>query len=518
MHALCESAGLVNPEKLAADTPNWLYDLAWFAGHQSNPPEWIRSCCNHHRYLTADQLPLFGKHNVAPDVRMLQPLDGAEIGASVELQAVAADRKGNLKNVAFYLLPGPWKDWTVRDPLDVDGALATATKLGEARPNSAGQYAFTRNNIKPGFYDLAAVAWDADGKKMWVRKVVDVPADKAGKYASIGFGGYSEDVTVYFNNQELKPAWARPPRFFNWWAYFNIPPGVVKAGRNVLALRVHSLTENGLVWALPKNIVNFANQATTDDTWRYAVETRFPDLTPEAHAALPKAPEAKMENTASALFNGKIHPLIPYAIRGAIWYQGESNASRGSRYAPLLTAMIADWRARWGQGDFPFYIVQLANYYQVPKEPGNSGEAEVREGQLQVSQTVPNTGLAVTIDIGEENIHPRNKLDVGHRLALHALAKTYGRNTLPCSGPIYRAMAVEGQSIRISFDHLEGGLIAKGGPLKRFAIAGDDKKFVWADAKIEGETVLVSSPQVPAPVAVRYAWATNPEGCNLSAL
>ena len=159
--------------------------------------------------------------------------------------------------------------------------------------------------------------------------------------------------------------------------------------------------------------------------------------------------------------------------------------------------------------------MQLANYYQVPKEPGPSGEAEVREGQRQVSQTVPNTGLAVTIDIGEENIHPRNKLDVGHRLALHALAKTYGRNTLPCSGPIHRAMAVEGQSIRIRFDHIEGGLIAKGGPLKRFAIAGDDKTFVWADAKIEGETVLVSSPQVPAPVAVRYAWATNPEGCNL---
>jgi len=165
MHALCESAGLVNPEKLAVDTPNWLYDLAWFAGHQRNPPEWIRSCCNHPRYLTSDQLPLFGQHNVAPDVRMLQPLDGAEIGASVELQAVAGDRNGNLKNLAYYLLPGPWKDWTVRDPLDTDGVLATAAKLGEARPNSAGQYAFTWSNIKPGFYDLAAVAWDTEGKK-----------------------------------------------------------------------------------------------------------------------------------------------------------------------------------------------------------------------------------------------------------------------------------------------------------------------------------------------------------------
>ena len=128
--------------------------------------------------------------------------------------------------------------------------------------------------------------------------------------------------------------------------------------------------------------------------------------------------------------------------------------------------MIGDWRSRWGQGEFPFYIVQLANYGLVT-EPGNSDVARVRESQLHVVQTVPNTGLAVAIDIGEENIHPRNKLDVGRRLALHALAKTYGR-TMLCSGPIYRSMMVEGQAIRITFDHVEGGLVAKGGPLKQF--------------------------------------------------
>ena len=171
-----------------------------------------------------------------------------------------------------------------------------------------------------GWQTCKAPVWWRDlgwkgGGVVWVRKAVDVSADKAGKSASIGFGGYSEDVTVYFNNQQLKPSWPRPPRFFNWWAYFNIPPGVVKAGRNVLALRVHSLTENGLVWALPKNIVGFADRATTDDTWRYCVETCFPGLTPEARASLPKAPEAKLENTASALFNGKIQPLIPYVLR-----------------------------------------------------------------------------------------------------------------------------------------------------------------------------------------------------------
>jgi len=218
---------------------------------------------------------------------------------------------------------------------------------------------------------------------------------------------------------------------------------------------------------------------------------------------------------ASGLYNGMIAPLIPYAIRGAIWYQGESNAGRAYQYRTLFPAMIRDWRRAWGQGDFPFLFVQLANFMAPPAEPKESAWAELREAQTMTLQ-LPQTGMAVAIDIGEANdIHPKNKQDVGKRLALAALANTYGRDVV-YSGPLYQSMAIEGNTVRLWFRHLGGGLVAQGGePLKGFAIAGEDRKFVWAEAKIDGETVVVRSDQVPNPVAVRYAWADNPEGCNL---
>lgn len=217
----------------------------------------------------------------------------------------------------------------------------------------------------------------------------------------------------------------------------------------------------------------------------------------------------------SGLYNGMIAPLIPYALRGAIWYQGESNASRAYQYRTLFPALIQDWRRAWGQGDFPFLFVQLANFTPPPAEPGESDWAELREAQAQ-ALALPNTGMAVAIDVGEaDNIHPPNKQEVGRRLALAARAIAYGQEVV-YSGPLYQSMAVEGHSIRLWFRHLGGGLVARGGgPLRGFAIAGADRKFVWAEACIEGETVVVHSDQVPEPVAVRYAWANNPEGCNL---
>jgi sialate O-acetylesterase len=177
--------------------------------------------------------------------------------------------------------------------------------------------------------------------------------------------------------------------------------------------------------------------------------------------------------------------------------------------------MIGDWRTRFGQGDFPFYVVQLANYMARKPEPGESGWAALREAQYLTTKTVKNTGLAVIIDIGEEkDIHPKNKQDVGLRLALNALAKDYGKQ-IEFSGPEYKEMKVDGANAVLTFDHLGGGLIAKGDKLTGFAIAGEDKKFVWADAKIVGDTVVVSAASVAKPVAVRYAWADNPE-CDLS--
>jgi sialate O-acetylesterase len=216
----------------------------------------------------------------------------------------------------------------------------------------------------------------------------------------------------------------------------------------------------------------------------------------------------------SGLYNAMVHPLVPFAIQGVIWYQGESNAGRAEQYRTLFPLMIADWRKAWGQGDFPFYWVQLANFQKTKDQPEGSTWAELREAQsMALSQ--PNTGQAVIIDIGEaEDIHPRNKQDVGSRLARVALAKTYQRPGVVYSGPAYRSHTVEGGKVRISFDHTAPGLVSPGGELKGFAVAGADTHFVWAKAEISGSEVLVGNDDVPQPLHVRYAWADNPV-CNL---
>lgn len=219
--------------------------------------------------------------------------------------------------------------------------------------------------------------------------------------------------------------------------------------------------------------------------------------------------------TPSALYDSMIAPLVPYAIRGAAWYQGESDCGNAAHYRTLFPLLIRDWRRAWGQGDFPFVFVQLPNMHDPPAAPGPSPWAELREAQA-LALRVTNTAMAVAIDIGEaHDIHPRNKQDVGRRLALAALANAY-RKPVEGSGPLFRSSTIEGRRIRVTFDRCAGGLVAKdSGPLRRFEIAGADGVFVAAEAAIDGDTVVVSSPKVPAPAAARYAWADNPAGCNL---
>ncbi len=218
-------------------------------------------------------------------------------------------------------------------------------------------------------------------------------------------------------------------------------------------------------------------------------------------------------NNPMNLYNGMIEPIIPYGIKGVIWYQGESNAGSAYLYRTLFPAMIQDWRKHWGQGDFPFLFVQLANFQPRQPNPSDSAWAELREAQTMTLK-LPHTGMATIIDIGEgADIHPKNKQDVGKRLALSALKTVYGKD-VEDSGPMYDSMSIDANKVRLKFTHIGGGLVAKGEKLTGFAIAGEDKKWVWADAKIDGDTVVVSSPEVEKPVAVRYAWANNPD-CNL---
>jgi sialate O-acetylesterase len=229
----------------------------------------------------------------------------------------------------------------------------------------------------------------------------------------------------------------------------------------------------------------------------------------------PKNPDPlKDQHNPYVLHNGMIAPILPYALRGAIWYQGESNMNTRNLYPELQQALIGEWRSLWKNPGLPFYFVQLAPNKAPQAEPSGGQLPEMREAQAK-SLAISHTGMAVTLDIGDEkNVHPRNKLDVGRRLSRLALTGTYGKPGV-ASGPLFRDAVVEGGKIRVRFDSVGGGLVAKDGALKQFAIAASDKKFIWADAVIDGGTVVVSSPSVPQPAYIRYAWAENPAGANL---
>jgi sialate O-acetylesterase len=242
---------------------------------------------------------------------------------------------------------------------------------------------------------------------------------------------------------------------------------------------------------------------------------------PQPSSPQPKPPAQPWggQNTPTVLYNALIAPVIPYAIKGAIWYQGEANAGNAPVYHTLLSNMITGWREHWGQGDFPFLIVQL------PKWHAGGGWPVVREAEAQTAKSLTNVAFATVIDVGDANdLHPKNKLPVGQRLALVARHLAYGEKNLVWTGPIYDSMKVEGNSIRVSFTHTGGGLIIGSSPwvpphsepipttsLVGFAVAGEDKNWVAADAKIDGDTVVVSSDKVPKPIAVRYAWQNSPD-------
>jgi sialate O-acetylesterase len=240
-------------------------------------------------------------------------------------------------------------------------------------------------------------------------------------------------------------------------------------------------------------------------TWQYRISAKLTDATP-----LPLT-IANNQNYPTELYNGMINPIENCGIKGTLWYQGESNADNATRaqeYRTLLPTMITDWRTRWNEGNFPFLIVQLTGY-----QPGGSTWPELRQAQWITATTVPNVGIVTAIDTGAQgDIHPKNKQEVGRRLALVAEATVYDKK-VAYSGPVYKSAAVKGSTIRVSFTQTNGGLNAKGGaPLTGFEISGADGKFVPADAAIDGNSVVVSSPDIPAPVAVQYDWSSYPNG------
>jgi sialate O-acetylesterase len=290
----------------------------------------------------------------------------------------------------------------------------------------------------------------------------------------------------------------------------------VKAGRNVIAVRIVAATQKSGVGVSGNPLgLAFSDVGAHDRTWRMKTETLFPPLSDDALRTRPRPNTLSFRDVSAALYNGMIAPLVPFAIKGAIWYQGESNTPRADEYRDLLSVMIADWRAQWKQGNFPFIIQQLVNNGAPAQDPNQADKWPfLREAQVQVSEALPHCGVATGMDLGSPyTIHPPNKQGVGKRLALVALEKVYGQ-AVESSGPRFESMTVEGAAMRVKLTHA-AGLSSKDGPPKHFALAGADKRFVCAEAKIDGDTVLVSSPEVTQPTAVRYAWANNPGGCNL---
>lgn len=349
---------------------------------------------------------------------------------------------------------------------------------------------------------------DYDGV-VWYRLAVDLPESWTNKDLVLHLGPIDDWDTTWFNGVQVGG-------LSQWDALrdYPVPAGAVRAGRNVIAIRVLDLGMNGGLWGKPEQLkLEVAGDPSCAPislagSWRYCASKEL------KHASPVPRNIAQEPNAPSVLFNGMLSPLLPFGIKGAIWYQGESNKDHCSQYRELLTALIGDWRARFGLGDFPFLIVQLANFRDTPEEPAVSERSVVREAQRTVSKTIANCGLAVAIDIGNpSDIHPTNKQEVGRRLALSALARVYGKK-IEYSGPDFVSYQREDKTIRLIFEHTEGGLVARGGALTGFAIAGSDGRFVPAKAVIDGSTVVVSAASVPEPVAVRYGWADSPE-CNL---
>lgn len=341
---------------------------------------------------------------------------------------------------------------------------------------------------------------------VWYRKAFCVPESMVGRHARLYMGTLVDSDSIFVNGTFVGfTSYTYPPR------KYDIPAGVLTEGKNVITVRLTANSANGgFVKGKNYKIVGDDAELELTGTWKYKIGINQNEVVKYADRL------KNLNKAGSGLYNGMIYPISNYQVKGTIWYQGESNAGRPQIYASLLEALIKDWRELWNMPDMPFLLVQLPNFMEKNDSPSDSGWARIREAQLKTALNVPYTSLAVTYDVGEWNdIHPLNKKVVAQRLFLGARKLVYGEK-ITGSGPLYKEMKVEGDKIILTFTEIGRGLICKEGKaLRHFAIAGEDQKFVWADAVIRGNKVIVSSKIVKNPVAVRYAWSNNPEDANL---
>lgn len=354
----------------------------------------------------------------------------------------------------------------------------------------------------PGYWEDQGIK-DLNGI-VWYRKEIDIPASMTGKAAKIFLGRIVDADELYINGKRVANTTYQYPQ-----RRYAVAADVLKPGKNVFVIRVTNTAGKG-GFVPDKPYCLFAGHDTIDlkGTWQYKVGDVF----------IPRPPGPfgiSAQNQPAALYNAMVAPAINYTIKGFSWYQGESNSGRPDEYAKLQPAQIRDWRDKWKQGELPFLFVQLPGFMDYNYLPAESNWARLREAQFS-SLSVPNTAMTVAIDLGEWNdIHPDNKKDVGERMALGALKLAYGENIVH-AGPLYQSSAVDGNTIIIRFRNTGTGLTTRDGEAPaEFAIAGADKKFVWAKTKIEGDKVIVWSDVVNSPLYVRYAFADNPVNPNL---
>jgi sialate O-acetylesterase len=361
-----------------------------------------------------------------------------------------------------------------------------------------------RNINIPGYWEDQGIR-DLDGV-VWYRREFDIPAAMVGVPALVHLGRIVDADRFYINGQQVGSTGYQYPQ-----RRYHLDPGVLKTGKNIFVIRVeNSSGKGGFVPDKPYFIEAGDQSIDLKGDWRYKVgEVYLPAVKPGPYGISEQAQP-------TALYNAMIAPLTNYGLKGVLWYQGESNVGNAGAYKELLPALIMDWRNQFARPDLPFYYVQLPNHGDMRYQPAESNLALLREATLQTLK-VPFTGMAVTIDLGEWNdIHPDNKKDVGDRLALIARHFTYGEKALVYSGPVFQSSEIKGNQIVVSFNNVGSGLTTNDGePLSQFEIAAEDKKFVWASAKIEGTKVVVWSDQIASPKYVRYAWADNPVNPNL---